>query len=251
MAQRMIVAALRNHTFFSFEDLNDAILALVDKINRRKFKKLDTTRRELFETIDKPAMRSLPPTRYEYAEWSKPRVNIDYHVEVKKHYYSVPYQLMHKQLDARLTVTTVELFYKGRRVASHTRSPRVGGHTTIKEHMPKSHQEYLEWTPSRILRWASETGPKTTKLAHAIMNSRRHPEQGYRACLGLLRLGKQHGADRLEAASARALAIGTTSYRSVKSILQKGLDRIPLPNPPDGSSKAIDHQNIRGPDYYC
>jgi transposase len=250
MAQRMIVAALRNHTFFTFEDLNSAIRALVTKINNRKFKKLDTTRRELFETIDKPAMRPLPSSRFEYAEWSKPRVNIDYHVEVDRHYYSVPYQLIHKQLDARLTATTVELLYKGQRVASHARSFEAGKHTTIREHMPKSHQEYLEWTPSRILRWASTCGPKTAGLAHAIMNSRPHPEHGYRACLGVLRLGKHYGSERLEAACARALALGVTSYRKVNSILKNGLDRVPLPQAPDKPQEAVDHQNIRGPSYY-
>ena len=251
MAQRMIVAALRNHTFFSLEELNDAILELLEKINRQKFQKLDTTRRELFETIDKPAMRPLPAQRYEFAEWSTPRVNIDYHVEVDRHYYSVPYKLVHKKVDARLTLNTVELFLKGRRIASHERSFEVGKYTTIREHMPKSHREHLEWTPSRILRWAKKTGPKTADLAQAIMNARPHPELGYRACLGILRLGKRFGEERLEAACHRALVAGTHSYRSVESILKRGLDRAPLStNSTKATSNSTDHENIRGPGYY-
>ncbi|MEW6748010.1 MAG: IS21 family transposase, partial [Planctomycetota bacterium] len=203
------------------------------------------------ETLDKPALRPLPPTRYEFATWSQPRVNIDYHVEIDKHYYSVPFHLLQQQVDARATATTVEIFFKGRRVASHRRSYTAGRHTTIAEHMPRAHREHLEWTPSRILQWAGKTGPQTAALAQKILQSKAHPEQGYRACLGLLRLGQKYGADRLEAACTRALMIDTCSYRSVKSILERGLDRVPLPNHgPDGAKKPIDHDNIRGSEYY-
>ncbi|MEW6743660.1 MAG: IS21 family transposase [Planctomycetota bacterium] len=249
MAQRMIVAALRNHTFFSFEDLNGAIRALVERINNRKFKKLDTTRRELFETVDRPALQPLPVRPYEFAEWFRPKVNIDYHVEVRNHYYSAAHQLLHKQLDARLTSTTLELFYRGQRVASHVRDDRPGKHSTLPEHMPKAHRAHLEWTPSRILRWAAKTGPKTAQLVKTIMETRPHPEQGYRACLGLLRLGTEHGNDRLEAACTRALAIRACSYRSVASILKRGLDRVPL-NSPEQPRPPINHENVRGRDQY-
>jgi transposase len=251
VAQRWILAALRNHTFFSIEQVNEAIAEKLVELNKRPFQKLDTTRRELFETLDKPALQPLPSSRYEFADWSKPKVNIDYHVEIDKHYYSVPYQLVHKRVEARFTSTTVEVFYKSRRVTSHRRSYVKGGYTTLKEHMPKSHQEYLEWTPSRILTWAQKTGPQTAQMAEKIMDSKRHPEQDYRACLGLLRMGKLYGTDRLEAACIRALAIGTYSYKSVKSILKSELDRQPLP---DGKSRKkrtpITHDNIRGTDYY-
>jgi transposase len=230
---------------------NEAIAEKLEDLNDRKFQLLDTTRRALYENLDRPALKPLPPYRYEIALWSEPRVNIDYHVDVERHYYSVPYTLLHKKVDARRTATTVEIFFKNRRVASHKRSYRKGGHTTLKEHMPKAHQQYLEWTPSRILQWASKSGPATGQLAGKIMEAKRHPEQGYRACLGVLRLGKAYGNDRLEAACARALAVGTHSYKSVKSILKHGLDREPLPESNQRPEPvSIEHENIRGAKYY-
>jgi len=251
VAQRWILAALRNHTFFSVHQANQAIGQKLQELNERPFQKLNGTRRSLYETLDRPALKPLPATRYEFAEWSKPRVNIDYHVQVDKHYYSVPYSLVQEQVEARTNASTVEIFFKGKRVASHTRSCQQGGYTTLKEHMPKEHQRYLEWTPSRILNWAGKTGPSTASLAERIMAAKRHPEQGYRACLGLLRLGKTYGAERLETACARALAIGALSYRSVKSILKNGLDSQPLPKESEPSeSTLLQHDNIRGSDYY-
>jgi transposase len=248
LAQRWILASLRNHVFFSIEQANEAIWEKLEKLNGKKFQKLDATRRSLYETIDRPALRPLPARRYEFSEWSEPRVNIDYHVEVDKHFYSVPYPLVHQLLDARRTATTVEIFHKGRRVASHRRSYRKGGTTTLLEHMPPEHQRHLEWTPSRILAWAEKTGPRTREVAQRILEGKPHPVLGYRACLGLLRLGKGHGDARLEAACTRAVTIGACSYKSVKSILKNGLDREPLlppvPRPP------ILHENIRGPEYY-
>lgn len=251
VAQRWILAALRNHTFFNVHQANQAIGQKLQELNERPFQKLNGTRRSLYETLDRPALKPLPATRYEFAEWSKPRVNIDYHVQVDKHYYSVPYSLVQEQVEARTNASTVEIFFKGKRVASHTRSCQQGGYTTLKEHMPKEHQRYLEWTPSRILNWAGKTGPSTASLAERIMAAKRHPEQGYRACLGLLRLGKTYGAERLETACARALAIGALSYRSVKSILKNGLDSQPLPKESEPSeSTLLQHDNIRGSDYY-
>lgn len=251
VAQRWILAALRNHRFFSIAEANRAIAEKLRELNQRKFQKLDTTRKELYEKLDKPALRPLPATRYEFAQWATPRANIDYHVEIDKHYYSVPYTLVHKKLDARITASTVEVFFKRTRVASHKRSYRKGGYTTLPEHMPKDHRRYLEWTPSRILSWAGKTGPATAKLAEKILASKRHPEQGYRTCLGLLRLGKAYGTERLEAASTRALAIGAHSYKSVKSILKNGLDGLPLPNDAhQGQGTPVKHSNIRGSHYY-
>jgi transposase len=251
VAQRWIIAALRNHVFFSVAEANEAIAQKREELNNRKFKKLDTTRRELFETIDKPALKPLPPSRFEFAEWSSPKVHIDYHVEVDKHYYSVPYKLVHKRMEARRTATTVEVFFKGRRVASHKRSYVKGGYTTLPEHMPESHRRYQEWTPERIRQWASKTGPATAQLADKIMASKRHPEQGFRACLGLLRLGKKYGDGRLEAACARALAIGSHSYKSVKSILKNGLDRqAVLSDVGRKKTVPVTHENLRGPEYY-
>ena len=251
IAQRWILAALRNHAFFSLEQANEAIAAKLVELNGRRFQKLDTTRRELFETLDRPALRPLPPQRYEHADWARPRVNIDYHVEIDRHYYSVPYQLNRERVDVRYTTTTVEVIFKGRRVASHRRSYLPGRHTTVTEHMPKAHQEYLEWTPSRIIQWASKTGPETAALVDGIMAAKPHPQQGYRACLGILRLGKSFGQDRLEAACARASAIGSCSYKTVKSILGTGMDRQQaLPDDEPELVLPTDHANLRGPTYY-
>lgn len=249
VVERWILARLRNRTFFSLGELNAAIAELLEELNARPFKKLPGNRRELFETLDRPAMSPLPGSAYEYAVWKKVRVNIDYHVAVDKHYYSVPYQLVKEQLDARVSANTVELLYKGKRVASHRRSRQAGRHTTVTAHMPKAHRDYAEWTPERLVRWATETGRATAKLVETILTSRPHPQHGYRACLGILRLGKTYGEVRLEAASRRALAIGACSYKSVESILKNGLDKKPLPAT-TVESPAIEHDNLRGPDYY-
>ena len=250
IVERWILAKLRNRTFFNITQLNREIAALLVDLNNRPFQKLPGTRKTAFETIDKPSLKPLPTTRYQFARWKKARVNIDYHVEVDGHYYSVPYQLIQKELDIKLTSNIVECFYKGKSVASHMVSDRQGHHTTVKEHMPKSHQKYVEWTPERLIRWAGKIGPHTAELIEKVMGSRMHPQQGFRSCLGILRLGKSYGEDRLEAAARRANQIGGRSYKSVESILKNGLDRKPLPDekPEDA---PIDHVNIRGGQYYA
>jgi transposase len=250
VAERWILAALRNHTFFSLSELNEAIADKLRELNSRKFQKLDTTRKELYESIDKPALKALPARRYEYAEWKKARVNIDYHIEIDRHYYSVPYQLVRKQLDVRLTNSTVEVLFKNKRVASHKRSYRQGGFTTLREHMPKSHQKYLYWTPSRIIKWAGKNGPNTQKLITLILESRVHPEQGFRSSLGIMRLAKRYCPKRLENACVRALAIKAYSYKSVESILKNGLDQQPLLFDQIKESHPPTHDNIRGKHYY-
>ncbi len=249
VVERWILARLRNRQFFSLVELNAAIAELLEVLNNRPFKKLPGTRKSLFDSLDRPAMQPLPASAYEYAEWKKVRVNIDYHVAIDKHYYSVPYQLVKQQLEARVTSNTVELLHKGKRVASHRRSYQPGRHTTVNAHMPKAHREYAEWTPERLVRWAAETGPATAKLVEAILSSRPHPQHGFRACLGIMRLGKHYSTPRLEAASRRALVIGSCSYKSVESILKNGLDRKPLP-PTTIDTPAIEHDNLRGSDYY-
>ncbi len=250
-AQRWILAALRNHRFFSVAQANAAIAEKLEAYNARKYQRLGVSRRELFENLDRPALKGLPARRYEHADWSKPKVNIDYHVLVSKHFYSVPYQLVHKRIDARITATTVEMLYKGKRVAVHPRSYGQWGFTTAKEHMPESHRKHLEWTPSRIVNWARKTGPKTAEVAEKIMASRQHPEQGYKSCLGIMRLGKKYDDNRLEAACERALVIGSASYKSIKSILENGLDRQPLlPGTRTKKETVPAHENIRGPKYY-
>lgn len=249
IVERWILARLRDRPFFSLAELNGAIAELLEVLNGRPFKKLPGSRQSLFDSLDRPAMQPLPATPYQYAEWKKVRVNIDYHVAIDQHYYSVPYQLVKKQLEARVTASTVELFNKGKRVASHRRSYRQGAHATVNVHMPKAHRQYAEWTPERLVRWAAETGPATAKLTEAILSSRPHPQHGFRACLGIMRLGKRYSTARLEAASRRALAIGACSYKSIESILKNGLDRKPLPST-TVETPAIDHDNLRGSDYY-
>lgn len=246
--ERWILARLRNERFFSLRELNSAIASLLVELNDRPLKVLGISRRELFEQVDRPALKSLPTKPYEMSEWKKVRVAPDYHVEFEGHYYSVPYQLVKKQLDLRAAARTVEVLDRGRRVAAHRRNPSRGRHTTITEHMPKAHQAYLEWTPRRLIRWAGKTGRSTAELVETIMITRSHPQQGFRACLGLMRLGETYGGERLEAACRRALAIRGLSYRSVQSILKNGLDSEPLPEPVE--TAPIRHDNVRGAGYY-
>lgn len=249
IAEMWILAALRNHTFFSLEELNKAVSEKLIELNERKFKKMDGCRKSLFETIDKPAMKPLPLQAYEYAEWKKAMVNVDYHIAVDDHYYSVPYQLLKERVDVRLTATTVEVLFKNNRVASHARSLNKWKHTTLTGHMPKAHQKYLEWTPTRIIAWAGKNGPHTQSLVCRIIESRRHPEQGFRSCLGVMRLAKHYSEERLEAACERALSINACSYKHVKSILENNIDKKPLA-PAFDSVKPVQHHNLRGKEYY-
>ena len=250
IAERWILAALRNHTFFSLAEANKAIARELMKLNSRTLQKLDVSRRELFETTDKPALKPLPVKPFEYATWKKARVNIDYHVEFDSHYYSVPYLLRKEEVDVRATHFTLEILHKNKRVASHRRSRRKGGFTTLREHMPKAHQQYLEWTPSRIKNWAGKTGPQTRQVVTGIMDRRTHPEQGYRACLGIMRLGKRYSPERLEKACTRAVYMNIYNYKSIESILKNGLDQQPLAADEKQDMKAIQHANIRGKEYY-
>ena len=249
VVERWVLARLRHRSFFSLAELNAAIRALLEALNARPFKKLPGSRRALFEHLERPALRPLPAQRYEYAEWKKARVHVDYHVEVEGHYYSVPYALVKHQLDVRLSATTVECFHHGKRVASHPRSAHRGRHTTVTEHMPRAHQRYADWSPQRLIRWAAKTGPATARVVETILASRPHPQQGFRSCLGIMRLGKDYGTERLEAACQRALAIGSLGFKSLQAILKHGLDRQGLPQPPS-PEPVIEHPNLRGPEYY-
>lgn len=249
VVERWILARLRHQTFFALPELNTAIAALLVPLNQRPFKKLPGSRQSFFEALDRPALQPLPAQPYEYAEWKLVRVNIDYHVEVDGHYYSVPYSLVKQQLEVRLSAQVVELFQKGTRVASHQRSPYKGRHSTVATHMPKAHRHYAEWTPQRLILWAAKTGEATAQVVETILASRPHPQQGFRACLGIMRLGKRYGDDRLEAACQRAMRLGACSYKSIESILKHDLDRQPLPGQP-AAAPVITHHNIRGAQYY-
>jgi transposase len=249
VVERWILARLRHMTFFSLHELNIQIQTLTTSLNNRPFKKLPGSRHSHFESLDRPALKPLPSSPYAYAEWKKARVHIDYHIEVDGHYYSVPYQLVKEQVEARITEQTIEVFHKSRRIASHRRSNHKGHHTTIPEHMPKPHQQYAQWTPQRLATWAAKSGAATQGLIEAIMASRLHPQQGFRACLGIMGLERGYGKERLNAACKRALAIGGLSYKSVQAILKAGLDQKPLPSHSQ-TSFVIHHPNIRGSQYY-
>ena len=244
VVEREVLAPLRHQTFFSLTELNQAIWARIQEVNRRKFQKLDVSRRDLYIELDKPALKPLPATRYEYAEFLKARVNIDYHIDVLGHYYSVPYELKGQQLDVRLSARMVEALHKGRRVAAHLRDDRRGRHTTEASH--------LAWTPSRIIHWAGTIGPHCAQAVQQIIDSRPHPEQGYRAALGIIRLAKGYAPTRVNAACRRAVVLDVCRYQSIKSILKSGKDLEPLPTDPPASSLCRNHhQNVRGPDYYA
>lgn len=250
VVERWILAPLRNRTFFSLSELNEAIRALLDVLNNKPFQKLDGSRRTLYEALDKPALRPLPRQRFEYAEWRKAKVNIDYHIEVDHNYYSVPYQMVHQAVDVRLTTTTVEILHEGKRVASHPRATGRGGYITQFQHRPASHQKQLEWTPSRLVGWAESIGPQTALLVKTLLERKPHPEQGYRSCMGIMRLGKHYGPQRMEAAATRAVTSQAFSYQSVKSILQRNLDKAPLTTTV-APAPTPTHQNLRGPSYYA
>lgn len=254
-AERWVLAPLRNRTFFSLGDLNAAIRERLDALNERPGQGLPASRRELFEAIEKPTLRPLPDQRYEMAEWRKARVNIDYHVQVDYHYYSVPFKLIRKEVEVRLTAATVEVFSRGERVASHRRSHRRYIHTTVPEHMPPGHKAYSERDAQKLLQRGRLVGPAVLEFMQKILDSRQHPEQGYRACLGVLRLAKTYSHDRVERAARRALASGAFSYRNLQAILRHRLEDAPLPEQiteqqPGDLTPPLQHANIRGAGYY-
>jgi transposase len=249
-AQRWVLACIRNLSFFSLSELNTGIRGALDKLNDRPMQVLKKSRFLLFEEIDKPALKPLPRQRFKFFDFKGAKVHIDYHIEVEKSYYSVPYKYIHKKVDVRYNDLLVEIYYQGNRICSHMRSYKVGYYSTQESHRPHCHSKYLEWTPDRIKSWARKIGTDTERLMEEIMSSRRHAEHGYRACLGILRLSKKYTPERLENACNRALLIGGISYRSVSSILEKGLDKAVIMTDEDRGSKSILHKNLRGNKYY-
>jgi transposase len=246
-AQSYILGRLRHQTFFSLAECNAAIATVLERINGRVMRRLGVSRRDLFEAVERPALRPLPAEVYEFAEWRLARVGPDYHVEVESFFYSVPHALIRAQVDVRITSRTIEIFHRGRRIAAHQR--RYGGrrHGTHPDHMPSAHRRYAEWTPERFKRWARTIGPDTEGLITAILAHRPHPEQGFRTCLGVLRLYRGLDPHRAEAVSARAVGIGALTYKSIASILAHRLDRA---TPPADDVPVIDHPNVRGPGYF-
>jgi transposase len=251
IAQRWILAVLRQRTFHSLAELNAAIGECLERLNTRLMRRLGKSRRDVFEAVDRPNALPLPLKAYEYSEWLKATVNIDYHIEVDHHYYSVPFRLLRERLDVRLTATTIEAIHKGERVAAHVRSYVRGTHTTLREHMPPEHQQYADWSPSRFIQWAGKTGTATAQLVEKIMAARTYPEQGYRSCLGIIHLGQHYEPERVEAAAKRAIKYNTCSFRSVSAILAAGLDRQPDSGEAPRQLTLPEHGNIRGRGYYA
>lgn len=262
IAQRWILARLRNRVFTSIQEMNEAIWERLEILNNRKMRHVNKSRREIFDEIEKPVLKALPAERYVFAEWKKATVNIDYHITFDHHRYSVPYQLVHESCDVRATATIIEIFRRGKRIASHRRSYKRGGYTTLKEHMPKGHREHAEWTPERVIRWSKQIGPNTAALVEKILATKVHPQQGFMAVLGLIRLEKPYGKDRVERASARALEVGAHSYQFVKQMLKNNMDgagrscdESPMSESKDPVTNEIQlallsAENIRGGSYY-
>jgi len=250
IAERWIIARLRHQQFFSLAELNIAIKEQTRQLNARPFRGEPASRAELFAEIEAPALRALPEHRYELASWKKVTANIDYHVEFDHRFYSVPYRLVRQRLELRATASTIEVFKDGRRLASHPREHGRRRYVTDPDHMPASHRAHLQWTPSRLVRWAGTISPDTASVVEAILIAKPHPEQGYRACLGLMSLARRYGNERMGAACRRALACGAVSYSSVKSILAENLDRLPLPSSSGPTPPPPAHENLRGAAYW-
>jgi transposase len=250
LVQRWVLARLRNQRFFSLGEANRAVAALLGDLNNRPFKKLPGSRRSVFDEIDRPALRPLPEQPYQYAEWKVARIGPDYHVELDQHYYSVPYRYAREQVDVRHTTNTVEIFHRGQRIAAHGKSARRRYHTTIDAHMPPEHLAVAKgWDPERLRNWAADIGPHTAAVIQHLLGARKHPQQSYRTCLGVLRMGKDYGRDRLEAACRRAIDLKAPNYKFIDSTLKNGLDREPEPATGQADLPLV-HANVRGPSYY-
>lgn len=249
IAERWILARLRHHTFCALAEVNVAVADLLTQLNRHLFKKMPGCRYEVWEQMDRPALQSLPEQRYELAEWKEVGVNVDYHVDVDGHYYSVPYRLIGQRVTARFTRTSVEIFHKSQRVATHIRSTQKGSHTTVFEHRPPAHQELQQWTPERIASWAGSIGPNCQAAVRAIMASRPIPEHGFRPCLGVIRLGKRYSYERVDSACERALKLNIVGYRHIENMLKNGRDQLPVHTSPAGVAVGT-HDNVRGAEYY-
>jgi len=252
LVERWIMMRLRKQTFFTLAALNQAIRFLLDELNRRAFKKRPGSRWEQFERLDRPALKPLPDSPYEYREIKKARVHLDYHVEYDDHYYSVPYQLVKQEVMIHAGQTTLVILHNGKQVALHPRAHTKGTHSTDPHHMAKAHRKHQEWSPKRFLIWAEKIGPHTRIVVRHQLESRRHPEHGYRTCLGLLSLAKKYGQARLETACQRAQHIGAMNYKSIASILSKNLDKVPLKDAQTDTqtSLPLEHDNVRGAGYY-
>jgi transposase len=250
LVSRWIIAALRNKTFYSLNELNAEIKKLLITVNTKKMRHFKKSRIELFKELDSSSLGRLRSVPYQYAEWKKARVNIDYHVTYDDHFYSAPYQLVKRQVDIRATDTSIEIYYRGKRVSSHLRSLRKGGYTTSDSHRPESHKSYLEWTPERIINWASSKGKNIGLFVKELIKKKVHPEQAYRSAMGVIRLSDKYGVSRLDKACFRAIELRSISYQTVKNLLKNKLEEM---NSLDGVKRGSyfkNNHNVRGSEYY-
>jgi transposase len=249
LVERWALAPLRHRQLFSLAEANAALAEKVEEFNNRPFAPpREGSRRSLFEAIERGKLKSLPAEPFVVGQWLTARVNIDYHIAVDGHFYSVPYRLVRQRVDVFLTATAVAVFHRGERVASHLRSAAKAHHTTLSEHMPPAHQAIAKRTPDRLRADAAALGPAIGAYVDRLLSAREHPEQGVRSCLGVLRLAGAYGKARLELACERALAAGVLSSRYVERLLKADGVRPFLDGGAEQSLGA--HANLRGPAYY-
>jgi transposase len=246
--ERWVLARLRDRTFFSLDEANQALAGELARLNERGMKGPNLSRKQLFEQEDRPAMRPLPGARYTYAEWKRLKVGPDYHVQADGHLYSVPFTFVARHVDVRIGVGTVEVFFGGKRIASHMRSLSRRDPVTLPEHMPERHRRNAEWTPERMVRWAGVVGPDAAEFVQRLLSGLVHPEQGFRRCMGVVSLEKRFGKERVNLACAKAVSLGAFSYHSVKSILEKNLEAVPGQ---ESLPSLGTHVNVRGGEYYA
>jgi transposase len=254
LVERWILAKLRHETFFSLAALNARIKELLEQLNNKPFQKLPGSRRSQFETLDKPALRALPMHRYQYVDIKKVKVNIDYHVEYEKHYYSVPHQLVGERLEVHASSSSVQVYNLDRLITAYPRKYHAG-FTTNPAHMPENHRAHATWTPERLLNWGGRIGPNTRQMVQQFIDEKQHPEQAYRACLGLLNLNKSYGDERLENACRLGLAEGLRRVKNIRNILKHKLDQVPeaeedTNTPPQPGTLNQHHENVRGSTQY-
>lgn len=244
IVERWILARLRNRTFFSLGELNAAIAELLEDLNTRPFKKLEGCRRSRFIELEQPVLRPLPVRPYEFGEWRRAKVHPDYHIEVKRAYYSVPYRLIGQRVDVRLTANAVEIFHQGQLVAAHARASARAQRSTHGAHRPAHHVAVIEQSLARVLERAALVGPATAEVLRCQAAHRKHLEETLRSAQGILRLSRDFTPERLERACQRALALKSYSYRAVRTLIE-------TPAPPAAApTRDVAHDNLRGPEYF-
>lgn len=248
LVERWILACIRDKKYYSLSTLNEDISILLEKLNSKKFKKLPGSRKSIFTEYEKPALIPLPKTEFEHSNFKLTRVGLHYHIEYDKNYYSVPYTYARKEVEIRVTLNTIEVLYRNARIASHIRQYSVNKWSTQLEHMPRSHKEVVEWTPEKIVNCAKSIGEYTSNIIEKILHSKEHPQQGFNSAFGIIRLKEKYGEERLEACCYRAYKYNIISYRQINNLLKNGCDKIPFVE--EEISKIIQHENIRGTEYF-